>query len=142
LTDTLFNNISSLIYAAKARVAQSVNRELVHMYWRIGSRIRQSIGHETRAEYGKQIMVRLGKELTIAFGRGFNEASLSRMVRLVEIYPDPEILATLWQELSWSHFRELMPIKDDLERDFYAEMCRIERWSVRGLRTKIDGMDE
>jgi predicted nuclease of restriction endonuclease-like (RecB) superfamily len=42
--------------------------------------------------------------------------------------------------LSWSHFVGILPIKDDLQRDFYAEMCRMERWSVRTLRKKIDGM--
>lgn len=48
------------------------------------------------------------------------------------------IVATLWQQLSWSHFREILPLEDPLKRDFYAEMCRIERWSVRTLRQKID----
>jgi hypothetical protein len=42
--------------------------------------------------------------------------------------------------LSWSHFLDLLPIKDPLARDFYAEMCRIERWDVRTLRQKIAGM--
>jgi predicted nuclease of restriction endonuclease-like (RecB) superfamily len=42
--------------------------------------------------------------------------------------------------LSWSHFVEIIPLKDDLQRNFYAEMCRIERWSVRTLRKKIDDM--
>ena len=42
--------------------------------------------------------------------------------------------------MGWSHFVELLPLKDQLRRDFYAEMCRIERWSVRTLRDKIDGM--
>lgn len=40
-----------------------------------------------------------------------------------------QILATVSQELSWNHFIELLPIKYPLARDFYAEMCRIERWS-------------
>ena len=47
---------------------------------------------------------------------------------------------TLSRQLSWSHFVGILPIKDDLQRDFYAEMCRMERWSVRTLRKKIDGM--
>ncbi len=51
-----------------------------------------------------------------------------------------EIVATLSRQLSWSHFVGILPIKDDLQRDFYAEMCRMERWSVRTLRKKIDGM--
>lgn len=51
-----------------------------------------------------------------------------------------QILATLSQQLSWSHFHALVPIKDPLARDFFAEMCRIERWDVRTLRQKIGGM--
>jgi predicted nuclease of restriction endonuclease-like (RecB) superfamily len=39
--------------------------------------------------------------------------------------------------LSWSHFVELLPLDKPLQRDFYAEMCRIERWSVRTLRERI-----
>ena len=35
---------------------------------------------------------------------------------------------------------ELLPLKKHLQRNFYAEMCRIERWSVRALRRKIGGM--
>ncbi len=51
-----------------------------------------------------------------------------------------EIVATLSRQLSWSHFKEILPFKKPLQRDFYAEMCRLERWSVRTLRKKIDGM--
>jgi hypothetical protein len=40
-----------------------------------------------------------------------------------------EIVPTLSRQLSWSHFVEIMPVKDPLARDFYAEMCRLERWS-------------
>jgi hypothetical protein len=42
--------------------------------------------------------------------------------------------------LGWSHVVEIMPLEDALKRDFYAEMCRVERWSVRTLRAKIRGM--
>ena len=46
----------------------------------------------------------------------------------------------LARQLSWSHFVAIIPLKDDLQRDFYAEMCRVERWSVRTLHAKIQGM--
>ncbi len=49
-------------------------------------------------------------------------------------------MATLSQTLSWSHFRELLPLNRSLQRDFYAEMCRVERRSVRILREKVDSM--
>jgi predicted nuclease of restriction endonuclease-like (RecB) superfamily len=62
------------------------------------------------------------------------------MVRFAEVFPDEKILHTLCAKLSWSHFRLIIYLDDDLKRDFYAEMCRIERWSVRTLRQKIGGM--
>ena len=66
--------------------------------------------------------------------------NLARMISLAEAFPDSRILATLSKELGWSHFVELLPLKKHLQRDFYAELCRIERWSVRLLRQKIGGM--
>jgi predicted nuclease of restriction endonuclease-like (RecB) superfamily len=42
--------------------------------------------------------------------------------------------------LGWSHFQLLIPLKDQLKREFYAEMCRLKRWSVRTLRDRIDGL--
>jgi predicted nuclease of restriction endonuclease-like (RecB) superfamily len=35
---------------------------------------------------------------------------------------------------------EIIYLKEPLQRDFYAEICRVERWSVRTLRSKIRGM--
>jgi hypothetical protein len=68
------------------------------------------------------------------FGRGFEVTNLTRMMNFAEAVPDPEIVATLSQQLSWSHFRELLPLSQPLQREFYAEMSRIEGWSVRTLR--------
>jgi len=82
----------------------------------------------------------VSQELTTEFGAGFNYTALTRMARFAEWMTDEQILATLSQTLSWSHFVELLPIKDPLARDFYTEMCRIERWDVRTLRQKIGGM--
>jgi predicted nuclease of restriction endonuclease-like (RecB) superfamily len=62
------------------------------------------------------------------------------MMQFAEGFSDPKIVATLSQQLTWSHVVELLPLKDSLQRDFYAEMCRLENWSVRTLRAKIDGM--
>jgi predicted nuclease of restriction endonuclease-like (RecB) superfamily len=42
--------------------------------------------------------------------------------------------------LGWSHFQELLCLEDPLQRDFYAELCRLERWSVRALRERIRSM--
>ena len=62
------------------------------------------------------------------------------MIQLAELFPEREIVVTLSRQLGWSHFLAILPLKEALRRDFYAEMCRIERWSVRTLRAKIGGM--
>jgi len=82
----------------------------------------------------------VSQELRAEFGEGFSYSALTRMVRFAESMTDESIVATLSQQLSWSHFQVLLPIKDPLEREFYAEMCRIERWDIRTFRNKIGGM--
>jgi hypothetical protein len=73
------------------------------------------------------------------FGRGFERTNLTRMMKFAEVFSE-EIVATLSHRLSWSHFRELLPLDKPLQREFYAEMCCVEGWSVRTLRGRIDSM--
>jgi predicted nuclease of restriction endonuclease-like (RecB) superfamily len=56
------------------------------------------------------------------------------------VFPAQPVVAVWAKTLSWSHFRELLPMEQPLQREFYAEMCRIERWSVRTLKNRIDSM--
>ncbi len=93
-----------------------------------------------RAEYGGQIISTLAQQLEVEQGRGFSAKNLRHMILFAEAFPDVEIVLTLSRQLSWSHFLKIIYIKDNLKRDFYAEMCRIERWSVRTLRQRVDSM--
>jgi predicted nuclease of restriction endonuclease-like (RecB) superfamily len=136
----LLADVLELILAARQTVARGVNAALVVLYWKIGWRIRLDILKAKRAEYGERILPTLSAKLVPEFGGGFGARNLARMVGFADAFPDEKILSTLSRELSWSHFVELLPLKKHLERDFYAEMCRIERWSVRTLRRKIGGM--
>jgi predicted nuclease of restriction endonuclease-like (RecB) superfamily len=136
----LLTDVRDMILAARAQVARAVDSGLVAVYWQIGDRIRRDILQEKRAAYGEQIVASLSQQLVPEFGRGFSRYSLSRMVQFAEVFPDPKIVSALGRQLGWSHFVEIIPLKDQLQRDFYAEMCRIERWSVRTLRQKIQSM--
>jgi predicted nuclease of restriction endonuclease-like (RecB) superfamily len=136
----LLPELRTLITETRASVAQAVNSALVDLYWQVGTRIRTDILSERRAAYGKQIVAALGRQLEAEFGRGFSEKNLRRMVQFAEAFPDPEIVATLRRQLGWSHFKSLIPLDDPLKRTFYAEMCRVERWSTRMLQQKIEGM--
>lgn len=136
----LLKDLRELIETARQDVARQVNSALVLLYWRIGQRIRQDILKEKRAGYGEQILPTLSAELMKEFGAGFTARNLANMVRFAEVFPEEKILYTLCAKLSWSHFRLIIYLDDDLKRDFYAEMCRIEGWSVRMLEKKISGM--
>jgi len=78
--------------------------------------------------------------LTRAYGGGFAEKNLRRMMQFAEVFPDEPIVVSLIRQLSWTHIIALLPLKQPLQREFYAEMCRIERWGVRTLRRQIDSM--
>ena len=135
--DRLLADIRALIEAAREQAARAVNSAQVLLYWNIGKRIREDVLHHKRAAYGEAIVATLSQQLTTEYGRGYSKSNLSRMMGLAEAFPDPEIVATLSQQLSWSHFVAILPLEDPLKRDFYAELCRAERWDVRTLRHKI-----
>lgn len=139
-TDLLIGDLRQLIDETRNRVARSVNSELTILYWRIGSRIRKDVLNDERADYGEQIVSTVSRQLTEEYGNGFGKRNLFRMIKFAELYSNSEIVTTLSAQLSWSHFVAILPVKNDLARDFYAEICRIERWSVRTLQKKIDSM--
>ena len=136
----LLSDVRGLIEEARVHVAAAVNSRLAVLYWRIGSRIHRDILDQKRADYGQQIVPTLSAQLVEEFGIGFSEKNMRRMIQFAEAFPDERSVVTLSRQLSWSHFTAIVPLKDQLQRDFYAEMCRVERWSVRTLRAKISGM--
>ena len=136
----LLSDLRTLIQSARQRIATVANSTYTLLCWQVGHRLLRENLQAGRAAYGKQILATVSQELTVEFGAGFSYTALTRMARFAEWMTDDQILASLSQELSWSHFVELLPIKDPLAREFYAEMCRVERWDVRTLRLKIGGM--
>ena len=138
--DGLLADVQSMIEQTRAGVAQTVNTGMTSLYWRIGKRIQSEVLKGQRADYGKEIVATLSRQLVSKFGTGFSEKSLRRMMQFAEVFPDPEIVVSLIRQLSWTHILALIPLKEPLQREFYAEMCRVERWSVRTLRDKIGSM--
>lgn len=136
----LLEDIRHMIEETRSAVATAVNAGLTMLYWNIGKRIHEEILKGQRAEYGQEIVVSLGQELVAEYGNGFSEKNLRRMIQFAEVFSEEKIVVTLLRQLSWSHFLTLVPLKDPLQREFYAEMCRVERWSVRTLRKQIDSM--
>lgn len=137
---TLVQELSSMIEAARNQVAVAANAALTTLYWELGQRVRTEVLRGQRAEYGARIVAAVGRQLETQYGRGFGEKNLRRMVQFAAAFPDAQIVATLRRQLSWAHIRQLIPLKDPLQREFYAEMSRVEGWSTRVLAEKINGM--
>jgi predicted nuclease of restriction endonuclease-like (RecB) superfamily len=136
----LIDEIKSIIQEGRQQVAQAINAGLTATYWQVGKRIQEDILQNTRAGYGEQVIKVLSAQLTGEFGNGWSAQQLRHFLRFAETFPDFQIVSTLWRQLSWSHFKIIIYRNSDLERDFYAQMCRLERWSVRTLQTKVDSM--
>ena len=60
--------------------------------------------------------------------------------RFVHSYLNKEIVHTLCTQLSWSHLRFIIPMQSDIHREFYIEMCKLEKWSVRTFQERINSM--
>ena len=139
-SDLLFQEIRQLIDTAKQRAAVAINAEITLLYWQVGKRIQTEVLQGQRAEYGKQIIVSLSQQLTQTYGKGWSEKQLRHCLHFAATFPDEQILSTLRRELSWTHIKTLMYIDEPLKREFYIEIAKLERWSVRQLQERINSM--
>lgn len=140
-TQSLISDLRQIVEQCRNRVALNINYNLSMMYWQIGKRINNEILMNNRAEYGKQIVASVSRQLSEVYGqKGFDVKNLHRMVQFAQEFSDEQIVASLMRQLSWTHFLQVIPIKDSLQREFYLTLAASERWSVRRLRKEIDGM--
>lgn len=126
----LLDDLRHMIDMTKQTIASTVNTRLTLLYWHVGNRIRKEILQDERAEYGRSIVVSLARQLVLEYGNGFNDKNLHRMIQFAEVFPDEQIVVSLTRQLSWTHFVTLIPLKEPLKREFYAELCRIERMGL------------
>ncbi|WP_282858723.1 PDDEXK nuclease domain-containing protein, partial [Pseudoclavibacter helvolus] len=135
--DDLLERVSSLIEQTRASLASRANAALTMMNWQIGHLIDTEVLGGQRTGYANEIVATLSPQLARRYGRGYDKSSPHRMVRFSQTFPDPEIVATLSQQLRWSHFKELVPVYSDEARAFYIKQALDARLSVRALRELI-----
>ncbi len=133
----LFKDLSKLITSSKERISDLANSEVISLFWKVGKRVNDHVLQNKRAEYGKQIVVTLSGFLVQIHGKNFEDKNLRRMLQFADLFEDYEIVVTAAQNLTWSHFILLLPLKDKNARLFYAQKAFNEGWSVRDLRMQI-----
>lgn len=157
--NNLFGTIRSLIEQSRNRVYRAVNVEMLYLYWNIGRMIIKEQGGVARAKYGDYLIEIISKKLIREYGEGFSAQNLRKMRQLYIYYPIGQTLSaefkgsnpicatvsrefkgsspigtTLSSQLTWSHYVELIKIKDKNKRNFYTRECINSGWSVRELQ--------
>lgn len=135
--EKLFIEVSNLIDQSRAKVAMQANSTLTILFWQVGKRINDDILQNQRAEYGKQIVPTLSAQLENAYGKNFALRNLRRMMQFAESFPDMQIVSPLATQLSWSHFIELLPLKNYEAKLFYAQLSIEGKLGKRELRRQI-----
>ena len=144
--NSLLDRVSTLIEEARRKAVKQVNTIIVQTYWEIGRLIveEEQKGKE-KADYGTALIVELSKDLTKRYGKGFSKSNLFLMRKFYLTYP-PQKFQTVsgkfmnGQILSWSHYCELITLKDDLTRSFYEIESIKNNWSVRELKRQINSL--
>ncbi len=141
LENALYTDICKMVEEARMHVAATANQSITLLYWKIGERIHNELLDGQRAEYGGQILMQLATHLQEAYGkRGFQERNIRRMIQFAQSFPYFEIVSQAATKLSWSHFIELLSVKEEIKRDFYLTLSMNENWGRDTLRQKIDGL--
>ena len=135
---TIYTKITLLIEHTKQDIVISVNQSLTLLYWHIGKQIDDEILQNSRADYGKEILQTLSAKLSNEYGRGYTKRNLENMIRFSKVFNDYEIVHSLSAKLTWTHFKTIIYIDDKLKRDFYIGMIKLDKWSTRVLKDRID----
>ena len=133
----LLQRVSEIIEQRKYQAQTKVNSEATLMYWEVGHYINSILLGFERADYGKEIISTLSEKLQSQYGKSFSHSNLRRMMHFSERIANKEIVATLSHKLSWSHIIELLPLKTEEARLFYANDVAERSLSVRELRHQI-----
>ena len=105
-----YSDIKEILEQARKRVYRNIQSEMVLAYWQIGKMIVEKQGGSPRADYGEGLISELSIQMTKDYGKGFDATNLRKMRQFYVLFPKR---ATVWRDLSWSHYKLLIRIEDD-----------------------------
>ena len=137
-----FAEIAAILQEARKTAYKTVNALMVQTNWQIGKRIvEQEQKGKSRADYGDYLIVNLSRFLTDTLGKGFSEANIRNFRQFYICFPNGFQFATRRvanpENLSWSHWRLLMRLDNDVERDYYIAETSEQNWNVKTLERNI-----
>ena len=110
------------------------NNDLVTTYWEIGKILVEAQGGSSRAKYGNELIKKWSLKLTELYGKGYDATNLKRFRQFYLIF---EKGGALRHQLTWTHYRKLLPIKNENKRNYYINLCIKNNLSERELTKEI-----
>lgn len=130
--------IGELLSKGREQAGRAINTILLQTYWHIGKHIVEfEQGGNEKSEYGSELIDKLSKDLTLEYGKGFSRTNL-KYFRI--FYLKFQNSQTLSDQLSWSHYVEILKADNNLEISFYVKQSEKENWSVRELKRQMQSM--
>lgn len=138
LTTRFISDIRKIIDDGIFRASEAVANSAIFTYWNIGKRIvKEEQNGQARAQYGRKIIPALAESLKNSYGGGYGKRNLAYYRKFYLAFPDPSILHTCVQNLSWSHIRILIHVEDEEARLWYMKEASAETWGVRTLERNV-----
>ncbi len=124
----LLEKVQKIIQKTEADIVQTVNREKVEMCWEIGKIIDEHLVKNDRADYGEKLFADLAKDISIA------KRTLYQMRSFYKAYP---VLPKEERGLNWSHYRNLVSVKDVEKRKYLEDLTLTNKLGVNNLQREI-----
>jgi predicted nuclease of restriction endonuclease-like (RecB) superfamily len=134
----LLAEVKQRIQSSQYEALKAVNKQLITLYWEIGSLI---VARQKIEGWGKSVVDQLAKDLQSEFPgiSGFSARNIWRMRDFYLTYIENEKLTPMVAEIGWSHNLIILEkCKDDLEREFYLRMTRKFGWTKNLLIHQIE----
>ncbi len=130
--------LKARIRSAQYKAVVSVNRELILLYWQIGTDI---LARQQADGWGAKVIDRLSRDLMHEFPemKGFSIRNLKYMRKFAETYRNGSIVQELLAQITWYHHIALLDkVKDAIEREWYIRQTIQNGWSRNVLVHQIE----
>ena len=117
------------IYAKVKDYSKERNKVLI--YFEVGKLL-----SEAGKKYGNDVIGSYAEKLVNEVGKKYNRRTLYRMKQFYNLFGEQKV-STMWTQLTWSHIRELLPLKDENTIGYYLNSAINLSLTQRELSEKI-----
>jgi predicted nuclease of restriction endonuclease-like (RecB) superfamily len=130
--------IRDILSAARKRSLKAIDNEMTQAAWQTGREIvEEEQRGSKRAAYGSRIISTLSQRLSLELGRGYTATNLKYMRQFYVAFPKGHALS---DQLTWTHYRMILSVKNEQARHFYLTESIKANWSTRELNRQLNSL--